>query len=149
MINPHATTRIMVFGTFDTLHPGHLDFFQQARALAENPYLIVSIARDANVLKIKQRLPDNPELQRLTAVKMCKLVDEAILGNQTGYLEHIKRLRPDIIALGYDQTAYTTSLPEDLQAAGLATTIVRLQAHRPEIYKTSIIKSRQQTEEKL
>ena len=37
-------TRIMVFGTFDMIHAGHEDLFRQARALAKEPYLIVSVA---------------------------------------------------------------------------------------------------------
>ena len=49
--------RVMVFGTFDGLHQGHLNFFKQARNLSKNSYLIVSVARDKNVKKIKGRLP--------------------------------------------------------------------------------------------
>ena len=49
--------RIMVFGTFDGLHEGHLDFFKQARQLSKNPFLIVSIARDKNVKIIKKIFP--------------------------------------------------------------------------------------------
>ena len=41
----------MVFGTFDGLHKGHLNFFKQAKKLAQKSFLIVSIARDLNVLK--------------------------------------------------------------------------------------------------
>ena len=41
----------MVFGTFDILHQGHLDFFKQARKLVANPFLVVSVARDVNVKK--------------------------------------------------------------------------------------------------
>ena len=37
-------TRIMVFGTFDGLHKGHLDFFKQAKNFIENSFLIVSIS---------------------------------------------------------------------------------------------------------
>ena len=50
-----AKTRIMVFGTFDGIHRGHLHFFKQARGLVKNPYLIVSVARDVNVKRIKGR----------------------------------------------------------------------------------------------
>ena len=48
--------KIMVFGTFDGVHKGHINFFKQARVLSKNPYLIVSIARDKNVKKIKGKI---------------------------------------------------------------------------------------------
>ena len=44
--------KVMVFGTFDGLHEGHLDFFRQAREYGD--YLIVAVARDVNVKKIKK-----------------------------------------------------------------------------------------------
>ena len=45
-------TKIMIFGTFDGLHKGHLNFFKQAKNFIQNSFLIVSIARDKNVYKI-------------------------------------------------------------------------------------------------
>ena len=60
----HVThNKVMVFGTFDILHPGHLNFFKQAREFGN--FLIAVIARDKTVLKIKGRLPKNNEKKRL------------------------------------------------------------------------------------
>jgi FAD synthetase len=131
-------TRIMVFGTFDMVHPGHEAFFRQARALAKEPYLIVSVARDANAGRVKGKQPRHSEAERLAAVATNPLVDEAVFGDEEGYVAHIARLSPDIIALGYDQTGeYVEHLREDLAKAGLSTSIVRLEAHEPHRYKTS------------
>ena len=131
-------TRIMVFGTFDMIHPGHEDLFRQARSLALDPFLIVSIARDAVAERIKGFFPRNGEDVRREMLAHHSLVDEAIVGDTEGYMEHIKMVRPDIIALGYDQRGeYVDTLESDLAAAGLQTKIVRLEAHRPEEYKTS------------
>jgi cytidyltransferase-like protein len=133
-----VTTRIMVFGTFDMLHEGHLDLFRQARALAVDPYLIVSIARDASVARIKGVKPRRREQERLALVRGCELVDEALLGDAEGYLSHIRAARPDIIALGYDQSGeYVEHLERDLTKAGIGAKVVRLRAFKPEIYKTS------------
>lgn len=131
-------TRIMVFGTFDMLHEGHIDFFQQARALAEKPHLIVSVARDSAVVRIKGTQPKKPESERLALVEASPLVDEVTLGDKEGYIQHIKLARPEIIALGYDQEGeYVRHLEGDLGAAGLETKVVRLKPFKPEIYKTS------------
>ena len=54
------TKRIMIFGTFDIVHEGHADLFRQARALASNPYLIVSVARDTGAERIKRIKPNKP-----------------------------------------------------------------------------------------
>lgn len=128
----------MVFGTFDIVHPGHEDFFRQARALAPEPYLIVSLARDSAVIRIKKTKPRHSESERLSVVAQSPLVDEAVLGDENGYIEHIRRANPEIIALGYDQAGeYVEKLAEKLYEAGLLVRIVRLEAYKPEIYKTS------------
>ncbi len=131
-------TRIMVFGTFDILHEGHVDFLRQARSLAPDPYLIVSVARDVSVARVKGARPRHPENGRLAAVVRHELVDEGVLGDLEGYIAHIRANMPDIIALGYDQEGeYVENLEKDLQEAGLSTKVVRLAACKPEVYKTS------------
>jgi len=131
-------TRIMVFGTFDMVHPGHEDLFRQARALAPEPHLIVSVARDSAVVRAKGNMPRNTQEMRLALAQKHPLVDEAVLGDEKGYIEHIIRAKPDIIALGYDQEGeYVEHLAVDLAAAGFFAPIVRLQPFHPEIYKTS------------
>jgi cytidyltransferase-like protein len=131
-------TRIMVFGTFDMVHAGHEDLFRQARALSPEPYLIVSIARDASVARIKGAVARRSEKERLAAVSENALVDLAVLGDSDGYIEHIKAASPDIIALGYDQEGeYVRNLARDLASAGLSTQVIRLSAHKPDVYKTS------------
>ncbi len=132
-------TRIMIFGTFDMIHPGHINFFEQARGLAKNPFLIVSVARDVNVKKIKGFKPRNTELARLKNFKAHPLVDKAVLSNIRNYIPHIKKEKPDIIALGYDQINYTETLRKDLKNAGLKTKIIRLNAHHPHKFKTSLL----------
>ena len=131
-------TKIMVFGTFDMIHPGHEDLFRQARSLGEEPFLIVSVARDSAALRHRGFAPQKKESERLLQLAAHSLVDRAVLGDAEGYIEHITREVPDIIALGYDQGGeYVDSLEADLKEAGLSTKIVRLESFQPEIYKTS------------
>jgi cytidyltransferase-like protein len=131
-------TRIMVFGTFDNVHEGHLDFFKQARSLGTDPHLIVSVGRDAIVSGIKGKKPRHSEEERRSMVKKSPLVDEVVLGDESGYVEHIKSAKPDIIALGYDQGGrFVEHLERDLAESGMQVKVVRLQAFRPDVYKTS------------
>jgi FAD synthetase len=131
-------TKIMIFGTFDMVHPGHEDFFRQARALASDPFLVVSIARDSVVSRVKGKAPRYSELERLRTVGAHDLVDHVVLGDEVGYVAHIQKVNPDIIALGYDQGGeYVSNLKRDLKEAGLRTTVKRTKAHKPEVFKTS------------
>jgi len=131
--------RIMVFGTFDLVHKGHLHFFKQARKLAKNPFLIVSMARDVNVKKIKGRVPVKSENQRLKAIKKIQLVDKAVLGGKRAYIKHILREKPQIIALGYDQSAYTKNLRRLLLKHGQRVLVKRLEPYHAKKFKTSVI----------
>lgn len=140
-----TSIRVLVFGTFDMIHPGHMHLFEQARALAvrqnlkKEPYLIVSLARDKNVLRIKGHLPKANEKQRLAKIKALPEVDKAVLGAIGNHIPLIVRLKPNIIALGYDQSAYVRGLRAQLKAAGIAPKIVRLKPHKPHKYKTSLL----------
>ena len=98
----------------------------------------MSVARDAVVQRIKGQASRHVERARLAAVADHPLVDEAVLGDSEGYMAHITKRAPDIIALGYDQDGeYVDNLEKDLAAAGLSTQVVRLEAFEPETYKTS------------
>ncbi|OGG52372.1 hypothetical protein A2851_04965 [Candidatus Kaiserbacteria bacterium RIFCSPHIGHO2_01_FULL_53_29] len=128
----------MVFGTFDMVHIGHVDFFRQARSLAKKPHLIVSIARDAVVKRIKGEHSRRNERERRALLERNTLVDEVVLGQEEGYIEHIIEAKPDIIALGYDQKGeYVDRLERDIERTKLKIKIVRLKAFEPEKYKTS------------
>jgi FAD synthetase len=137
-------TRIVVFGTFDMIHAGHENLFEQARALADEPYLIVSVATDNNAERIKGKRPRRSQNERRDKLAAHPLVDEAVIGDETNYLAHIEMLKPDIIALGYDQTGeYVDRLQEDLAQIGLSTKVMRLTAFEPERLKTSKLNAKQ------
>lgn len=132
----------MVFGTFDMIHKGHEDFFRQARALADEPYLIVSIARDTAAEKHRGVFPHRTENERLALIAKHPLVDKSVLGDENGFINHIARANPDIIALGYDQNGeYVENLERELSAAGLFLKIVRLKPFEPDTFKTSKLRS--------
>jgi FAD synthetase len=137
-----VTTRIMVFGTFDGVHKGHQNFFKQARILASKPFLIVSIARDKNVFKIKNKFPNLNEQKRVLLVKKFKLVDKVVLAGAGKHIPHIIKEHPDIIALGYDQNNYVKNLKKDLKNKGLNVKIVRLKPYKKHIYKNHLLKKK-------
>jgi FAD synthetase len=129
----------MVFGTFDGLHKGHFNFFQQAKKLDKKCFLIVSIARDKNALKIKGKLPFLNEKKRVILVKKCKLVDKVVLSGLKNHIPHITKENPDIIALGYDQKAYVQNLKKDLKNKGILVKIIRLKPYKERMYKNHLL----------
>jgi len=96
---------VLASGVFDLLHLGHVKFLEEAKkAGGKNAELIVIIARDSTVQEIKGRKPVMPESQRRALVESLKVVDEAVLGFENFDIgEVIDRIKPDVIALGYDQ----------------------------------------------
>ena len=132
----------MVFGTFDGLHQGHLNFFKQAKKLTRNSFLIVSIARDRNVRKIKKITPIYNERQRLNLIKKCALVNRVVLSGLRNHVPHILKERPDVIALGYDQRDYIKNLKKDLKNEGLNVGIIRLKPYKKHIYKNHLLKNK-------
>jgi FAD synthetase len=144
--------KVMVFGTFDILHKGHFNFFRQARKYGD--YLIAIVARDKTVLAVKRKLPRNSEKIRLNNLKNNNLADKVVLGGLKNKHAVIKRLKPDLICLGYDQKAFIKGLKKApiLKArfaganarrwgrGGKKIKIVRLKPYKPEIYKSSKIK---------
>jgi len=131
--------KVMAFGTFDFLHPGHVFYLKKAKALGDE--LIVVVARDRNVLSLKGKKPLNSEKDRLEMVRQLRFVDRAVLGDREmcKWLV-IKKSRPTTIALGYDQWASIPSLRQELDAIGLHPRIVRVKSFKPKKNSSSRIR---------
>ncbi len=117
-----ARPRVVVAGTFDILHPGHVALLRYAYGLGR-VYAIV--ARDSNVRRFKGREPIVPERQRLEVVRAVRYVHEAVLGDEEDVLRPLERLRPDVVVLGPDQWASEEWLARSLEERGLRPRIVR------------------------
>ena len=94
--------RVMAVGVFDLLHAGHLHYVEQAKSLGDE--LIVVVAHDDTVRKQKHEPVTNQELRR-RMVEGLKPVDKAIVGNPPNIpiFDILDSVKPDVIALGYDQ----------------------------------------------
>src|SRR3989344_6675797 len=107
---------VMCFGTFDLLHLGHVDYFQQAKKYGN--YLIVVIARDKT--KEKQRKASVfSEQERLTLIQNLKIVDKVVLGNVDDHYAVIEEYLPNILCLGYDHPVDESVLLQQLNQRGL------------------------------
>ncbi len=130
--------RVVATGTFDGVHPGHVWFLRQAKALGG--WLGVVIARDITVWRIKGRKPRRSEAKRLQSIKKLRIADRVVLGQIRDPYAVLEKLRPSTIALGYDQRAFTAKLREACRKRKLPVRIVRIAAFHPEKYKSSLMK---------
>ena len=129
---------VMAFGSFDILHPGHLYFLNQAKSKGDK--LVVVIALDKTIEKVKGEKPKYNERQRLEHVKGMPMVDKAVLGYEKDTYEIIEEINPDVICLGYDQDSYSENLKEKLAERGINPEIIRLGPYKEDIYKSSKLK---------
>jgi FAD synthetase len=119
---------VLASGVFDLLHLGHVKFLEEAKkAGGKNAELIVIIARDSTVEKNKGRKPIMSENQRRALVESLKVVDEAVLGFEKFDLgDVIERVKPDVIALGYDQADMEKGVKAYVKKHGLNTRVIRI-----------------------
>lgn len=117
-------TRVMAQGTFDLIHPGHIHYLQESRALGDELYVI--IARDSRL----DTEPVMPEDARRLVVEALKPVDRALLGSEEDIFVSVEHVQPDIITLGHDQPYAVDALREQLAENSLeGIEVVRIGAY--------------------
>jgi FAD synthetase len=113
----------MASGVFDLIHLGHIHYLEEAKNLGDE--LIVVVARDSTVRREKHE-PITPEEFRRDLVESLKSVDKAVLGGEGDMFEIVEELKPDIIALGFDQYHDAERIEAELKKRGLDIKVVRL-----------------------
>jgi FAD synthetase len=121
--------RVMVGGTFDIIHPGHIYYLSEASKLG---LVYAVVARDSTVRRVKGREPVNDELTRLEVVNSLKFVYKAVLGDEENIFKSIEVVKPDVILLGPDQPVDERLISRYLDTIGLKAEVLRL----PSRYKS-------------
>ncbi len=133
---------VLAFGTFDLLHLGHVKYLEAAKRFGDR--LVVVVARDEAVKKLKGIDAYFTERERLEMVKSLRIVDEAVLGDglKSFYqFRVVDRVKPGVVVFGYDQKEAEECLRERLEKNGLKTVVVRMKKpYRPLRYKSSAIR---------
>ncbi|MDD5178483.1 MAG: FAD synthase [Candidatus Nanoarchaeia archaeon] len=133
-------TKVLVFGTYDIFHPGHEFFLKKAKSYGDK--LIVVIARDSTVNKLKGEKPKNSEKKRHSKIKLLSYVDKVYLGYKRDKYKIIEKIKPDIICLGYDQSSFNKNLKKILKERGLSPKIIKIkESYKPHKYKSSILRA--------
>jgi FAD synthetase len=115
--------RVMATGTFDILHMGHIYYLKEAKKLGDE--LVIVIARDSTVRKLKHE-PVTPEDMRLGIIKELSIVDKAVLGHEKDIYATVEEIKPDIIALGFDQIHDEKKIKKELKKRNINAKVTRL-----------------------
>jgi len=127
---------VLAGGVFDIIHPGHIHTLRAAKALGN--VLIVVIATDQTAQKMKHRLPlHNMELRR-DLVNSLLMVDYAVVGYEGDIFKTVALVKPDIIALGYDQIHQEKFITDGCKKINVNASIARLQSPIPDIKSSKI-----------
>ena len=119
---------VLTGGTFDILHVGHLFTFNQSKLLGD--VLVVVLATDRNVEKLKKHTPTNSQEDRVELVDHVKAVDAAIIGDEDDFMKIMDLVQPDIITVGFDQKHDERDLYNTISSKGYShVKIIRLHKH--------------------
>ncbi len=118
---------VMATGTFDILHLGHIYFLKEAKKLGDK--LVVIVATDSTVRRLKHE-PVTSEKIRLQLIRELQIVDDAYLGHEEDMYQIVEEVKPDIIALGFDQIHDEKKLAAELQKREIDAQIIRLSKYQ-------------------
>ena len=106
----------MASGVFDIIHPGHISYLKQAKAMGDE--LVVVVACDETVRRRKHE-PITPDYMRAKIVNELKPVDRAVVGGNGDMFSTVREIDPDVIVLGFDQSFDEKELERKLAENGL------------------------------
>ena len=129
---------VLAGGVFDIIHPGHIHTLNDAKKLGD--VLVVVIATDKTAIKMKKREPLHSAELRRELVSSLSMVDLCIIGNEEDIFKTVDLVKPQIIALGYDQTHQEKFITEGCKKIDLDVTVARLESPRPETSSSKIQK---------
>ena len=88
-------------GVFDLLHPGHVEYLEEARALGDK--LVVGINTDASVRRLKgEGRPIVTESERAELLVALESVDRVVVFDEDTPERLIRDVRPDVLVKGAD-----------------------------------------------
>jgi cytidyltransferase-like protein len=137
-IKKSSSKIVLAGGVFDIIHPGHINTLNAAKKLGD--ILVVVVATDKTAIKMKKREPLHSAQLRQELVSSLTMVDLCIIGDKEDIFKTVDLVKPQIIALGYDQTHQEKSIIEGCKKIHLDVTVARLESPRPETSSSKIQK---------
>jgi D-glycero-beta-D-manno-heptose 1-phosphate adenylyltransferase len=89
-------------GVFDLLHPGHVRYLREARALGDALIVAVNSDRSARALEKGPGRPLNSAAERAEVLAALECVDAVVVFDEDTPLEIVRALEPDVLVKGAD-----------------------------------------------
>ena len=129
-IGRDALKVVLVGGVFDLIHPGHIHTLKAAKE--QGDVLVVIIARTTTAQKIKsERKIYHNENQRKELVSSLSFVDLVLIGREGTLYDSVEYVKPNVIALGYDQAHSEKEVAENCKKRNLNIHVIRLSTPIP------------------
>ena len=129
---------VLAGGVFDIIHPGHISTLNAAKKLGD--ILVVVVATDNTAIKMKKQKPLHTQDQRKELVNSLTMVDLCLIGHEGDIFKTVNQVRPQTIALGYDQVHQEKFITEGCKKINLDAKVARLQSPIPDSSSSSIKK---------
>ena len=129
---------VLAGGVFDIIHPGHISTLNAAKALGD--VLVVVVATDNTAVKMKKKKPLHSQEQRKELVNSLTMVDLCVIGQEDDMFKTVNHVRPQTIALGYDQAHQEKFIIDGCKRIKLDAIVARLESPIPESSSSSIKK---------
>ncbi len=129
---------VLAGGVFDIIHPGHIHTLNAAKILGD--VLVVVVATDNTAVKMKKRQPLHSKEQRQELVNSLSMVDLCLIGQEEDIFKTVNLVKPQTIALGYDQVHQEKFIIEGCKKINLDAKVARLQSPIPESSSSKIQK---------
>ena len=137
-IGRNSLSVVLAGGVFDIIHPGHIHTLNAAKELGD--VLVVVVATDNTAIKMKKRQPLHSQEQRQELVNSLSMVDLCLIGQEDDIFKTVNHVKPQIIALGYDQVHQEKFITEGCKKIALDAKVARLQSPIPESSSSKIQK---------
>jgi cytidyltransferase-like protein len=129
-IGRDALKVVLVGGVFDLLHPGHIHTLKAAKE--QGDVLVVIVARHSTAQKIKKdRKIYHDESLRKELVSSLNFVDLVLIGREGTLYDTVEFVKPNVIALGYDQAHSERDVAENCKKRNLNIHVIRLSTPIP------------------
>ena len=129
---------VLAGGVFDIIHPGHINTLNAAKRLGD--VFVLLVATDKTAIKMKKRRPLHSAQLRQELVSSLSMVDLCIIGDEDDIFKTVDLVKPQVIALGYDQTHQEKFIVDGCRKINLDVAVVRLESPRPDTSSSSIQK---------
>lgn len=116
---------VMVAGTFELLHPGHLAYLKEAWKLG---YVVAVVSSDENAERSKRRKIVISQQQRAEVLSSLYYVHRVVLGRPGNIFDIFEELKPDVILLGPNQKVPEDVVKAEAKKRGVNAEVLRMPA---------------------